>query len=103
MDLNTVKLLASIPATNTKHDEFIEAKISVLIEAAEDYCNQSFIVNGKYILPAGVKQYVADAIKHDLRDTGLKSRQMGNVTYTFNTDYPDPVTKNLAPYRALRW
>jgi len=103
MELDTVKLLAGIPLTKTIHDDFIKAKVPILIGWAKDYCNKTFIVGEEEVLPAGVQKFVGEAIKYDLRNTGLKSRQMGNVTYSFDTDYPDTVTRNLAPYRALRW
>jgi hypothetical protein len=103
MDLKTVKLLAGIPAENVKHDGFIDAKVPILLGVARDYCNKTFMVGNVEVLPAGVQKFVGEAIKYDLRDNGLKSRQMGNVTYTFDTNYPDTVTKNLAPYRGLRW
>jgi Phage gp6-like head-tail connector protein len=103
MDLQTVKLLAGIPVENTKHDSFLQAKVPILLDWARDYCNKTFMVGDVEVLPAGVKKFVGEAIKYDLRDKGLKSRQLGNVTYTFDTDYPDSVTRNLAPYRALRW
>jgi hypothetical protein len=103
MDLKTVKLLAGIPADNVKHDDFINAKMPILLGVARDYCNKTFMVGDVEVLPAGVQKYVGEAIKYDLRNHGLKSRQMGNVTYTFDTNYPDVVTDNLKSYRALRW
>jgi hypothetical protein len=103
MNLSTVKMLAGIPTTNIKHDEFILAKVPILLGFARDYCNKTFMIGEIEVLPAGVQKFVGEAIKYDLRDTGLKSRQLGNVTYTFDTNYPDIVTKNLAAYRGLRW
>jgi hypothetical protein len=103
MELEQAKLLAEIPLENTKHDAFIKAKIPILLGVARDYCNKTFMIGDVEVLPAGVQKYVGEAIKYDLRNTGLKSRQMGNVTYSFDTNYPDTVTKNLGPYRALRW
>jgi hypothetical protein len=103
MELSQVKLLAGIAADNVKHDDYIKAKIPILLGFAKDYCNKTFMIGETEVLPAGVQKFVGEAIKYDLRDNGLKSRQMGNVTYTFDTNYLDTVTKNLAPYRGLRW
>lgn len=104
MDLKTVKLLIGMKETNTQHDSFIDAKIPVLVSQAKDYCNNDFLVGDKEVLPAGVQQYVADAIKYDiLGRSNLKSRTMGNVSYSFNTNYPSDVTQHLTPYKKLRW
>jgi Phage gp6-like head-tail connector protein len=81
-----------------KHEDYIKTMIPILIERAEDYCNNKFNADNP---PAGVKIFIAESIKHKLNTKGLTSRSMGSVSYSYDTDLPDKVLKTLKPYRKL--
>ncbi|MGG3662096.1 phage head-tail connector protein [Bacillus gobiensis] len=98
MDIQHVKKILGI--TTTKHDEYLSTVVPLFIEQASDYCNQSFDEKN---LPSGVQIYVAKAIEFNIGSTSLKGRSMGNVSYSYNTELPESVTKLLRPYRKLRF
>ncbi|MFS0591776.1 phage head-tail connector protein [Cytobacillus horneckiae] len=84
----------------TKHEAYLSTMIPILIKFAEDKCNNKFDAEK---LPAGVKIFIAESIKHKLNSKGLSSRSMGSVSYSYDTDLPDKVVNNLKPYRRLRF
>lgn len=81
-----------------KHGKYIKTMVPILIERAEDYCNNSFDYDKP---PAGVKIFIADSIKHKLNTKGLTGRSMGSVSYSYDTDLPEKLLKSLKPYRKL--
>lgn len=97
MDKETIKNMLGIKTA--KHDAYLTEVIPLFIEHAEEYCNNSFIGE----LPAGVKLYVAKAIEFNLNPSNLKSRKMGEVSYSYETNFPKSITKLLAPYRKVRF
>jgi Phage gp6-like head-tail connector protein len=101
MDITTVKNMLQI--TTNQHDEYIAEMLPTFIEQAKDYCNNSFLVNGVEVLPGGVKLYVAKAIEFSMHPSNLRSRTMGEVSYTYEVDVPRSITKYLSPYRKVRF
>lgn len=81
-----------------KHIDYLEVMIPLLTEKAEDYCNASFDADKP---PAGVKVFIAESVKHKLNSGGLSSRSMGSVSYSYDVDLPERITKNLKPYRKV--
>ncbi|MGG3625529.1 phage head-tail connector protein [Bacillus gobiensis] len=98
MDIQHVKKILGI--TTTKHDEYLSTVIPLFIEQASDYCNQSFDEKN---LPGGVQLYLAKSIEFNMGSSTLKGRSMGNVSYSYNTELPESVTKLLRPYKRLRF
>jgi len=89
----------------TKHGTYLDAMIPVLIEFVEDYCNITIEKDseGNYLLPAGVKIFISESIKHKLSSKGLNSRTMGTVSYSYDTNVPEKIKKFLRPYRKVRF
>jgi hypothetical protein len=98
MDIQQVKNILGI--TTDKHDTYLSMVIPLFVEQASDYCNQSFDEKN---LPGGVQLYVAKAIEFNMGSATIKGRSMGNVSYSYNTELPESITKLLRPYRKLRF
>ncbi|MEC1900963.1 phage head-tail connector protein [Bacillus atrophaeus] len=97
MDIQQVKRMSGI--TTDKHDAYLSEIVPILIEFASDFCSNKFDPEA---LPAGVKLFVAKAAEYNMTPTGLSGRSMGDVSYSYNTEFPRHITKNLTPYRRLR-
>lgn len=101
MDIQNVKNMLGI--YTDKHDAYLAEVMPLFIELAKEKCNNSFQVDGAESLPAGVKLYVAKAIEHNMGDSTLKGRTMGSITYSYETELPQSITKHLAPYKRVRF
>lgn len=97
MDIQNVKNMLGI--NTDKHDNYLAEVIPLFIEQAQEYCNNTFGED----LPAGVKLYVAKAVQHNMNPSNVKSRTMGNVSYSYELDLPKSITKYLAPYKKVRF
>jgi|SRR5690606_19064474 len=93
---DTIAMMGEIDAT--KHSNYLDEYIPILIEDAERYCHTRF---DKENPPAGVKIFIAESIRHKLNTKGLKSRTMGSVSYTYDTDLPNNLYKSLKTYRKV--
>ncbi|MGX2958041.1 phage head-tail connector protein [Peribacillus sp. JNUCC 23] len=101
MDIQSVKNMLGIK-TN-KHDNYLMEVVPLFVDQAKDYCNNSFKVDGQEVLPAGVKLYVAKAIEHNMGDSTLKGKTMGSISYSYETELPQSITKYLSPYKKVRF
>lgn len=97
MDLQSLKNMMGYANTD-KHDPYLIEMLPIMIEHAEDQCRTSFGDE----LPGGVKLFVVNAIKFNMNPPGLKSRSMGEVSYSYNTDFPPNIMRYLAPYKKVR-
>lgn len=97
------ELKGMMSISNDKHDAFLNAMIPVLIESIEIECNRTFkrSSKGEYDLPAGVKLYMKEALQYNMAGK-LKSRSLGNVSYSYDTSYPAHISRMLGPYRVMR-
>jgi hypothetical protein len=93
MDLQTLKRMTGF-ANTTKHDDYLSEMLPVMIEYVKD---SGIPFNDD--IPAGVKLFIAKAIQFNMNSAGLKGRSMGEVSYSYNTDFPRSVTSLLNPYR----
>lgn len=84
----------------TKHSDYLTIMVPTLIEFAEIKCNNKFDAKKP---PAGIKLFISESIKHKLKSKGASSRQMGSVSYSYDTDLPEKIIKHLNPYKKLRW
>ncbi|KXZ17897.1 hypothetical protein AXI59_01210 [Bacillus nakamurai] len=94
MDIQQVKRMIGI--TTDKHDAYLSEIVPILIEVAADKCKNTFDPKA---LPAGVKMFVAEATEYNMTPSGLSGRSMGDVSYSYNTEFPQDIIKNLYPYR----
>ena len=102
MDINTVKTMLGI--TSDKHDAYLVEVVPLFVEFARDYCNQPFVdADGKEALPGGVKVFVAKAVEHNMQKSGIKGRSMGDVSYSYETDFPPAIMRGLRLYRKVRF
>jgi hypothetical protein len=101
MDLQSVKNMLSIK--NTQHDDYLIEMLPILIDFAKDKCNNLFLVDGEEVIPSGVKLFIKNAMEFNMKESGLKGRTMGEVSYTYETDFPPSVMKYLSPYKKVRF
>lgn len=88
-----------------EHDDYLSVMVPSLEEWVRDYCNNQFIQlePGVYTYPGPVKIFIAKACEQNMQVTGLKSRTMDTVSYTYELDFPETLKKLLRPYRRLRF
>lgn len=86
-----------------KHDDYIYEMIPILLDYAKDYCNNTFTRNGIEDIPRPVILFVAKAIQFNMNPAGVSGRSMGGASYSYETDYPESITKLLRPYRKVRF
>jgi Phage QLRG family, putative DNA packaging. len=96
--LTKIKTMAGI--TDSAKDDWLKIMIPLLIDQVGEQCNNSFDIND---LPSGMVLYLEKAVEFNMSDVRLKSRSMGNVSYTFNTEFPVSVTILLRPYKRMRF
>ncbi|WP_246202674.1 phage head-tail connector protein [Virgibacillus doumboii] len=96
--IDDVAMIAEVDLT--KHRDYLKTMIPMLVEKAQDHCNNTFDADKP---PAGVKVFIAESIQHKLQSKGVSSRQMGSVSYSYDTDLPDRIMKNLRPYKKVRF
>jgi len=97
MELITVKNILGI--TSDKDDSYLAEVIPLFLEFAEHKTNNSF-PNGEE--PGGIKLFVAKACEFNMKESGLKSRSMGQVSYSYDTDLPESLMKLLKPYKKVK-
>ncbi|MGG3662522.1 phage head-tail connector protein [Bacillus gobiensis] len=95
------KVKAILQPKTDKHDAYLQTMVSLLTEVASDKCNQEFSLERN--MPAGVILFIAKACEFNMGSSTLRSRTTGNVSYSYNTELPESVTKSLAPYKRLRF
>jgi len=83
-----------------KHNDYLEVMTPALLEFAQDYCNHTFDAENP---PGAVKIFIAESIKFKLDSKGRSSRQMGSVSYNYDTNLPEKIKANLRPYRKVRF
>jgi hypothetical protein len=103
-DVAEIKAILNIQ--DSKHDDYIITMLPLLLEDVMVYTNNNFggiSATGSMNIPGGVKIYIAKTIQHNLNVSGLKSRTMGSVSYTYDLDFPDSFKRYLKPYKRLRF
>lgn len=102
MEITEVKTI--LQEKTTKQDEYLATMIPHVIEFAKEYCNNKFLdANKQEALPGGVRIFVAKACEFNMNKSGLKGRSMGDVSYSYETDFPPSLLKWLKPYRKVRF
>lgn len=102
MEITEVKNILGI--TTTKHDTYLATVVPLFTEAAQDYCNNPFTdESGAEALPGGVKIAIAKWCQLNMNQSGLKSRSMGEVSYSYDLTIPDTIKGLLRPHRRLKF
>jgi hypothetical protein len=94
----SVKVILQINTNN--HDPYIETMIPLLIDFGSEWCNNSFPEDD---MPSGMVLFVSKAIEYLMNKSGVASRTMGNVSYSYDLDFPPAVMKFIKPYRRVRF
>lgn len=105
-DIQDIKAINGIPSNESKHDQYIETMLPMLLESVIAETNNNFggvRSDGSIDLPGPVKIYLAKAIERSTMTTGLKSRSMGSVSYSYDTSVPDELRGYLRPYKKVRF
>lgn len=105
-DVQDIKAINGIPSNESKHDEYIETMLPMLLEAVISHTNNNFggiQADGSVKMPGPVKIYLAKAIERNTMKTGLKSRSMGSVSYSYDTKVPEELKDLLTPYKKVRF
>lgn len=103
-DVDEIKGILGIPITDTSKNEYIQTMLPLLLEAVMAYTNNTFIqADGTIRLPGGVKIYLAKAIERNTMQTGLSSRTMGSVSYSYDHSVPNELKDFLKPYRKVKF
>jgi hypothetical protein len=98
----SVKAILQIKTSN--HDPYIEVMVPLLVEFTKEWCNNSFKnEQDKEEIPSGVQIFVAKSIEYLMNKSGVASRTMGSVSYSYDLDFPPSVMKFLKPYRKVRF
>lgn len=103
LELDEIKSILGIKGTDD--DEYLNVMVPILVEHASAHCNNLFIdsVTGLVKPPGGVRLFVAKACEHNMKEAGLKSRSMGSVSYSYDLEFPESLSKYLRPYKRLRF
>lgn len=104
-DVDEIKGILGIPLIDTSKNEYIQTMLPLLLESVMAYTNNNFNIqaDGTLRIPGGVKIYLAKAIERNTMTTGLKSRSMGSVTYSYDNSVPDELKGFLKPYRKVKF
>lgn len=103
--INIEEVKSILGYKNNKHDEYLGIMFPILLEHATAYCNNNFVSNqtGNVEVPGGVRLWIAKACEHNMQQTGLKSRSMGSVSYSYELEFPSSLMSYLRPYKRLRF
>ncbi|SDX62662.1 head-tail connector protein [Salimicrobium album] len=92
-------VMKRMQSNTKKHGDYIQTMVPDFLEIAEQQTNNSFHAT----MPRSVIQFIAGAIDHKLTVTpGVKSRSMGDVSYSYQTEYPKSLDKLLRPYKRVK-
>lgn len=105
-DIIEFKTINGIAEDVTKHDNYYQTMLPMLLEAVVGHTNNNFggvQPDGSVNLPGPVKIYLAKALERTMMPTGLKSRSMGSVSYSYDTSVPSELEGFLLPYKKVRF
>jgi hypothetical protein len=98
-----LKDILDIPYNNTTHDKYFETCIPLFTEYIQEYCNNSFLNDlGEVQLKGGAKISLAKMIEFNMVKTGITSKKFGEVSYSYNLDFPQSILNLLEPYMRIK-
>lgn len=104
LDVDEIKGILNIQ--DSTHDDYIMTMLPLIFEDVMVQTNNNFgglLTDGTIRIPGGVKIYMAKTIEQNLNQAGLKSRSMGSVSYSYDTEVPENVKRLLRPYKRLKF
>lgn len=82
-------------------DAYYKVMLPILLESVNEEYNQSFKPDN---LPGAVKLFLAKATQFYANNTGLKSRKMGTVSYSYDfSNLPSSISGLLDRYRKAKY
>lgn len=104
-DVDEIKGIMEMDSGDSSKDAYILTMLPLLLESVMVYTNNNFNIqaDGTLRIPGGVKIYLAKAIERNTMTTGLKSRSMGSVSYSYDNSVPDELRGFLKPYRKVKF
>ena len=105
MDAATLvsKVKTRLQITTSKHDQYLSEIAPDWLEWVKEETNNSFMVNGEEKIPGPIIQFVAKASEFSMLKAGLKSRSMGSVSYSFDSELPEGIKKLYKPYKKVKF
>lgn len=97
------KVKVRLQLTTTKHDNFLLEVAPDWLEWVKAETNNSFLVDGIEDIPGPIIQFVAKASEFSMAKAGIKSRTMGSVSYSFDSDLPESIKKLYRPYKKVKF
>lgn len=83
--------------TTAERIEHYKTLAPIYFDVAIDYCNNKDLEFDRIIV------FLAKAIQFYSNASGLTSRSMADVSYSYATDLPSSVLMTLKPFKKLRW
>ena len=104
-DIDEIKAIMQMDAADDSKDAYIRTMLPLMLESVMAYTNNGFSlsVDGTLKIPGGVKIYLAKAIERNTMATGIKSRSMGSVSYSYDTEIPSELKNMLTPYKKVKF
>lgn len=100
MEKQKVKMINKWALDDKSKDESIDALIDHYQKIAEEYCHRGFTEP----LPGKVEQFIAKSIARDFtQQSGLDSRSMGSVSYSYESDTDEKLNAIIRPLRRINW
>lgn len=91
---------------NVEKDNMIREDLKAAYSFVVEYTKNDFggvQPDGSVILPDGVRLFMAKFIELNSTNASLKSRSMGTVSYTYQTEMPASLMSLLRPYKRIRF
>lgn len=105
MDTSTLieKVKTRLQITSGKYDQYLSEVAPDWLEWVKEETNNSFTVNGEEKIPGPIIQFVAKASQYSMVKAGIKSKSMGSVSYSFDSELPDNLKELYRPYKKVKF
>lgn len=92
----------SLNQDKSKNEDYYKVMLPIVLDNVNEEYNQNF---NQANLPGAVKLFLAKAVQfYSNSGSGLKSRSMGTISYTFDfSTLPSTLTGLLARYRKVKF
>ena len=98
------KALAQIK--NNRSDDYVKAMLPLLAEHVADYVADAIseeVVPPLSDMKASYKAFIAKALQHNMTNTGIASRKIGTVSYSYNLDFPASLYNQYLPRKRAKF
>lgn len=85
MTLNELKILLQMSLTDESLDKYLTMKLASGIEFVQRVCSDDFMKNGEVLIPALVKDVVADYVAFELLGKGIQSESIAGMSQSFQS------------------